>query len=438
MKRTLLYFIIGLVGFSSCKKDDDPVFSESPDARINRVLGEYQTALAGSPNGWNAELRTAAGGIYHFHFSFNNANRVQMFGDIDTISALDRKESSFRLKALQQPSLIFDTYSYLHQLADPDGSVNGGEYGEGLSSDFEFSLDTLTTDSIKLTGRFKGSKMVMKKATQQDLQAWQSGQWKNVLLFEYSGARILNYFKRLVIGATSYEIRVNPLTRTITLIWVDAGGAGRQHTTAYYFTSQGVQFVVPLVNGATTINALTNITWNPVASVFQLNINGGAAATIAGAIAPIIRDLNGPTRWWQTVGTIQRRWISLQGFHVNGVDDAYKITEIPDFIYLGFFAEFGTSGGVRYDLAGYVLPDGGAPTIFFGTAFRPPTFTADGRIIFRYLGDLGDITPDVEDAYVNTAIQFLSPQGYYLVQTSATTYDMVSALDAKAWITWFR
>lgn len=438
MKRALLYFVVGLIAFSSCKKEDDPVFSETPDARINRVLGEYQTALAGSPNGWNAQLKTAKGAIYNFHVSFNNANRVQMFADIDTITALTRTESSFRLKALQQPSLIFDTYSYIHQLADPDGSVNGGEYGEGLSSDFEFSLDTLTTDSIKLTGRFKGSKMVMKKATQQDLQAWQSGQWKNVLLFEYTGARILNYFKRLVIGARSYEIRVDPLTRTVTFIWVDAGGAGHQHTTAYYFTSQGVQFVTPLVDGATTVSSLTNMNWNAAVSAFQLNINGAAAATIQGAIAPVIRDLNSPTRWWNTLIGVQKLWISAQGFHVNGVDDAYGITDIQDFVFLGFFPQFGASGGVTYDLAGYVLNDAGTPAIFFGTAFRPPTFTTDGRIGFRYLGDLGDIPPDAEDAYVNTIIQFVDQFGYYLIQTGPTRYDMVSARDAKAWITWER
>jgi hypothetical protein len=359
-----------------------------------------------------------------------------MYSDIDTISAVDRKESSFRLKALQQPALLFDTYSYLHQLADPDGAVNGGDYGVGLSSDFEFSLDTLTVDSIKLTGRFKGSKMILKKATQQDLQTWQGGQWKNSLLFEYLGARILNYFKRLVVGAISYEIQTDPTTRRVSFVWRDANGV-HQHITGYYFTSTGVQLVTPLP-GSPAITSINNINWTPATSVFQLNVNGGTAATIAGAIAPVSIDVNGPTRWWNTVASIQRQWVTYQGFHVNGVDDAFGITNIPDFIFLGFFPQFGTSGAIRYDLAGYVLPDAGTPTIFFGTAFRPPVFTADGRVIFRYLGDLGDIPPDAEDAYINTAIQFNDALGYYLVQTGANTYDMVNARDAKAWISWQR
>ena len=32
--------------------------------------------------------------------------------------------------------------------------------------------------------------------------------------------------------------------------------------------------------------------------------------------------------------------------------------------------------------------------------------------------------------------QLLIPQGYYFIQTGPADYDMVSALDAKAWISW--
>jgi hypothetical protein len=64
---------------------------------------------------------------------------------------------------LQQPSLIFDTYSYLHLLADPDPNVNGGRVGAGLSSDFEFYVDSTVADTMKLVGRFNGSKAILTK-----------------------------------------------------------------------------------------------------------------------------------------------------------------------------------------------------------------------------------------------------------------------------------
>lgn len=438
MKRALSYFLLALLAFSSCRKDNnDSVFPDTADERINKTLSDYQAALAGSQYGWNARLVTANGSIYNFHFSFNDANRVLMFGDIDTLTASERKESSFRLKALQQPSLIFDTYSYLHILADPDGSVNGGIDGEGLRSDFEFSLDTLTADSIKLTGRFQGSRMVLKKATQQDLDTWQNGHWKNVLLFEDLGARILNYFKRLSYGGVQYEIHVNSTDRTVTLIWRDGAGNPQQHTSGYIVNSSGIQLTTPLTNGANTITSFSNFSWNTGTSTFTMNVNGTTPSSIAGAIEPVVKDLEAPQRWWLYMAQQDSYWATLNGFHVNGVDDAFKLHDIPNFRFMVFWPRFGDAGGgLIYDLAGWVHNVNGQATIVFGAAFQPPVFTANGRVIFTWIGRLGDLPPGAQGPYENTAAQFEDPLGYYLVQTSARSYDMVSAKDAKAWITW--
>ncbi len=48
MKSILAYIILISVVFASCSKEPDPVFSETADQRINRVLAEYQSTLAGS------------------------------------------------------------------------------------------------------------------------------------------------------------------------------------------------------------------------------------------------------------------------------------------------------------------------------------------------------------------------------------------------------
>src|SRR5258708_439035 len=168
MNKNVLYYLLAIILVASCKRDDDHVFDKSSDERINETLKAYQTAMTSSQYGWNGNLYTADGTLYRFYFSFNDSNRVQMYSDFDSLTATDIKESSYRLKALQQPSLIFDTYSYIHLLSDPDGSVNGGADGVGLKSDFEFAIDSVTTDSISLIGRVNGSKLTFKKATQAD------------------------------------------------------------------------------------------------------------------------------------------------------------------------------------------------------------------------------------------------------------------------------
>jgi len=170
MRNNLIFLLIILAGISSCKKETDPVFDKSPDDRINDTLLHYQQVLTSAPYGWKALVYPAGvpGSVYGFYFVFSDANRVQMFSDFNAPSTNNVRESSWRLKALQQPSLLFDTYSYLHVLCDPDASHNGGEYGSGLGSDFEFAINGAQGDSVWLTGRFNRSKAVMIKATQQD------------------------------------------------------------------------------------------------------------------------------------------------------------------------------------------------------------------------------------------------------------------------------
>ncbi|HRP34160.1 MAG TPA: DUF4302 domain-containing protein, partial [Agriterribacter sp.] len=194
MNRFTLYMLSLLLLFSACRKDE-PVFDQSPDARINATLSEYQAALLNSATGWKATIMPGAGGLYHFYFRFNNENRVFMYSDFDTATAKYQKESSYRLKALQQPTLIFDTYSYLHLLSDPDAAVNGGNYGSGLSADFEFSMDTLYADSIILRGKMNNTRLKLEKASQQELDEWQNGQWAEALSF-VNVTNIQNYFKR--------------------------------------------------------------------------------------------------------------------------------------------------------------------------------------------------------------------------------------------------
>lgn len=432
MKRITLNMLSLLLIFSACRKDK-PVFDASPDERINKTLSEYQAALVSSSTGWKATIIPGSGGIYHFYFRFNNENRVVMYSDFDTATAKHQKESSYRLKALQQPTLIFDTYSYLHLLADPDAGVNGGSYGSGLLSDFEFSLDTLYADSIILRGKMNNTRLRLEKATQQELDEWQNGKWADALSF-INVANIKNYFKRLNLGGVEYEITVEPSSRTIIFQWL-SGGVIKRFVTTYLYKPGGIVFESPLVNGGQTITGFSDISWNEAGQNLTLK-SGSQSGIIAGGIQPLKVDLNAPQRWWQKAANDDGYWVSLNGFHANGVDDAFGVTSIPDYAFMIFWPKYGTSSGITYDLTGFVTAGTGGLALNFGAAYRAPVFTSDGRIMFSYLGTLGDVPPEAEDAYLATAGNFLNPAGFYLIQTSATSYDMVSADDAKTWVTW--
>lgn len=434
MRKVLMLAVIAAVTMFSCKKENKSAFDTLPDERLSESLATYQTQLAGAQNGWKGFIKvdSGKGAIYSFYFKFNNANRVEMFSDFDSASAVTSKESSYRLKALQQPTIIFDTYSYLHVLADPNETVNGGPRGAGLISDFEFYFDSVTTDTIKLVGRFNGSKLTLVRATQSDETLYNNGGLAAGLFIN----KILTYFKRLTIGSQSYDIKINPVAREFTFSWLDGSGNLITFTTGYYFTAGGIIFTNPVVNGSQVIPGFSNITWNQATETINL-MAGGGAATITGIVVPLKVDLGAPQRWWQyAVTNGGTYWISINGFHVNGVDDAYNIKSIvsgtDSYYFLLYWPKYDTGndffGPVFIDAAGTAL------SLKYGTAPATPTFTSDGRAIFTELGTYGTYPSTGPAALTRT--QLNNSSGYYFVQTSATSYDMVSALDGKAWITW--
>jgi len=436
MKRIILFLVATLLIFAGCKKDDDTVFDQSPDVRLNDALTKYQSELSGAQYGWKALLFPQGGGAYFFYIKFNDANRVQMISDFDSASALTVKESSYRLKALQQPSLIFDTYSYIHLLSDPDASINGGAFGQGLLSDFEFYFnDSTSADTLKLTGRMNGSRFVMTKATEAEANAFTSGQLKTYL-FKNDLGQIQQYFKRFTIGTSNYDVNVDLATKKIIFTWTDGQGNVLSYTTTFYFTLNGIALEKPFVDGSTVISEFTDFSFSSSTSTINLNASG-TAASIKGVSAPIVVDKDAPRRWRQYSIDNSLYWISLNGFHVNGVDDAFGVntlsTDTSNFYYLIYWAQ---PGGQSYDIhAPVFLNRGDSLDINYGIAQRA-NLLSDGRVTFRYVGDLLAGPFPTTGPAVLTRDQLLSPQGYYLVQTGPITYDMVSAADSRIWITW--
>ena len=434
MKKVLIAVLIISAFLSSCKKEDKSAFDKSPDERLNETLAAYQTQLSGAQNGWKAfiQVDSGKGATYGFYFKFNDANRVTMLSDFDSLSAVTPKESSYRLKALQQPSLVFDTYSYLHVLSDPDPNVNGQNFGSGLLADFEFYFDSSTADVIKLVGRIYGSKLILIRATQAEEDAYNNGALASGLFIN----KILTYFKRLTIGSQFYDIRIDPVKRQVIFSWADASGAFVSFSTGYYSTAGGIGFTNPLINGSQTISGFDNITWNQGAQTLSVTI-GGTAATITGVVKPLKVDLNAPLRWWQEAANSPGGyWISINGFHVNGVDDAFNVNTLASgnsrYYYYIYYPNFGPTNDlfapIFLDVAGNQL------VLDYGTAPRTPVFTADGRAVFLLLGDYPPY-PTSGPAVESKNLLYQS-SGYYFVQTGTTSYDMVSAADGKAWISW--
>jgi hypothetical protein len=432
MRNNLICLLFIMTGMFACKKETDPVFDKSPDARINDTLSHYQQVLTGAPFGWKALVYPAGvpGSVYGFYFRFTDANRVQMFSDFDAPSTNNAKESSWRLKALQQPCLLFDTYSYLHVLCDPDASHNGGQYGQGLGSDFEFAINGAQGDTVWLTGRFNRSKALLIKATQQEQNAYQQHQINRAI---DSIDQILTYFHRLTAGSSRYDISVDNFLHQITFTWI-VDGKVKTVTTGYTYTPSGIALSPAFKDSSnnTTISSFDQVKWENGAINFNIN---GKPASITETATPVAIDASAPKRWYAYALNNRRYWATDNGFRVNGQKDAFHIATLPAFAFLTYYPQI-DGPGTTLDLLGFAIyQDDGRPSIAYGPGYSEPTFTSDGRIIFNDDGLYGTL-PSNRTPIQKTRTQMADPMGYYLVQTRSLTYDMVSARDGKSWITW--
>ena len=442
MKKYLPILLILLV-LNACKKDfDETVFGESTDKRLTKTLDSLQARLVNEPGGWIAFLTTGTGVTTAFYFRFNDSNRVVMVNP-DVTNGTVPKESSYRLKALQQPVLMFDTYSYLHIFADPNGAVNNGKNGVGQRSDFEFAYDPSVSDkdSIVLRGRMHNSKMVLRPAAAEDAAAVANNQFSG-LVFDSLSKSYLNYFKRFDIGSNTYEIVVNPRTRYLKLAWRQGGSTYKEATTKFIATPSGVIFSEVINANGIQIKGFSGVVWNTGTRTISFNIND-QRVTPVGFEHPIQVDAAAPRRWWEYSRDQKDYWLSVTGFRVNGVDDAYKVASLPLYRHLMYQAENGVYNGTMYDAFGYVNGIAGLVTrVFAPGIISPPNFIPDGHITFSLAAGADEglffgTNPGAAsiNAFAPALLKMTDAQGYIFVQIN-DTYDMVDAVNATSWINW--
>ncbi len=442
---------------AGCKKTfDDTINGETPDQRVANAMAAYQSKLTKAPFGWIV-LETTTGTAFNqgvsengpvatfaYFMEFNDSNKVRMFSDFDTSMAAVPKISDFRVKSLQRPALIFDTYSYLHVPCDPDPTVSKSPFGVGYGwgTDFEFSFaDSVSAatlgDTIRLRGNLNSAGAVMVKATKAQRDAYYAGGLKATML---AWGNIQNYFKRVTAGASQFEMTPGlGGAKSVDVNSLDGAGNLKSVSSSVYFTATSVNLVTPVTVGTTTVNRFENIVWDPGTSTISTSINGSTPATIAGNIAPLKNDVNAPRAWWNKAVNNGVYWVSETNFHVNGKDDAYNIAGVPSYAGFSiFWPKYGVSGNINYDLyAPIVFNASGGIAISYGAAYRPPTFTAGGTVIFPLLGTLGTVPAGANPAFPNTRTKFAEPAGYYLIlKEDNLTYDMVNVADAKSWIQW--
>jgi hypothetical protein len=271
MKRIIIYALLSLTVFSGCKKENVVLIDgEKPEERVGEALTRYSDQLTGSPYGWKAYLYPNGGGGFAFYLNFDKKNRVTMYSDLDYGPATVSKESSYRLKASQNPTLVFDTYNYMHILADPDSRVFGGAPGWGLYSDFEFNFGVQTGDTLKLSGKLLDSQLIMVRATKEEQELYNSKGLVNSLTtsVDYIGNNSTLYVN--LDGATNVETKFDPNLKVMTLRWLEKGNISAV-TAPFVFTLNGMLLQSPVSYKG---KLMREFIWDAVKSIFYTTVDG--------------------------------------------------------------------------------------------------------------------------------------------------------------------
>ncbi|MDR0667972.1 MAG: DUF4302 domain-containing protein [Prevotellaceae bacterium] len=280
MKRKIVYILsIGIVwlGFLSCAEEEKYLFGDSLDARLQAQLTQYQQTLCSAPCGWLMAVGTKdqgiAGGAYRFWVKFTPDNRVVMYGDINRTTATTPRESSYRLKSMQFPTLMFDTYNYLHMLADPTPVLAGATTGLGLTSDFDVNLTgDGQGDEIVATGRLNECPFIFTKATPEDTLAITNDSALSTI--KTATIALWETMKYATIDVNGFKIQLSIGNRLSALTYKDRAGELQTNIIPSYAEfNHDIRLIEPFKYEDVEFD---RIVWN--GSQYQIKINGSEYA----------------------------------------------------------------------------------------------------------------------------------------------------------------
>lgn len=250
INKYIAYLLIALPALllQSCLKDDDDVFDKPASTRMQEYLASTRSTLRSSEYGWVFNMYPGKNQEYGgcaITCKFDSltveaqSELAAMFGAPISTTV----ESYYKMTTDDGPVLTFDTYNaFLHVFSTP----SSGAY-EGMNGDFEFVIDSIGTDSIKVHSKQTGNVqyLVRLKESADDYLAKLSDIQESFLCGGIDGT---------VGGKHLYgEIDMNNLQLTY-YDYDDMTNTIKQ--VAFVFTDKGISFYEPISFGGETIREL--------------------------------------------------------------------------------------------------------------------------------------------------------------------------------------
>ncbi len=252
MKNKIILFIILSAAFSCNKSKVEPLFDQSTSVRTSKAINDYKTQLSKPQFGWKGAYypNGAADGGYSFYLKFDIYGNLTMYSDVAGLSADQAFETTYQMKAFQKPTLIFDSYSYLHELVNPD--YNGGT---GQFADLELTITEATDQKITLKGIANNTELILTTLSNADFESVKKGGLKDILK---NTIDIISSDKYSVINFASGEkadVFIDLNTKKITIYFITNNKVTTKEA-AFITTPTGLQLRTPISIFGTSIQEL--------------------------------------------------------------------------------------------------------------------------------------------------------------------------------------
>lgn len=242
IQAVLSVFLLAVLATSCRKVEYDYIDGKTPDEREREHMEDVRTRLTQAEHGWVGYMYVPTNQKgFTFYMKFAEKNRVTMYSDFSEVAMTEPKESSFSLRNTGLPSLIFDTYNYIHLPADPNSGVSGGPSGQGQSSDFEYSIIQVSDDTMVFKGNLKNSELTLIRLGADQAAKWHSGQLKPTIgaITDYFIDNQNNYIR--LADDRRFGINVTHSSRQITYQILESDGTVSSRSATFFYTVDGIR-----------------------------------------------------------------------------------------------------------------------------------------------------------------------------------------------------
>ncbi len=406
------------IAYTSCKNEVDDVFDKSSALRMETALKEYNTTLQSPANGWRMEYY---GGLeyggYTMFLKFNNDNTVTVSNEVYGSTA--STTTHYKLEQSAGVVLSFDEYNNIfHFFSDPANPLQIGTNGKGMEGDLEFRMQTVRPDSVIMTGKKHGSRIVMTPAAED----W-GGYINEVLESEENMAFGTYYF---TVGDEVATVTAN--YRQLTFNYTDSEGAAATLDAPYIVRPNSIHFYKPVnIFG----KSITDLTY--VGGEDYLFTSNDPEAKMNGYVPPVSEALT-TGNWYICYANmspaIQQYWdfaaprlLAKEGEKLGYAYLSGNLFYIRSGSYWSAF-DFGATivseTKVTYSLVGY----GGSSAQQGNAKYYWTSKDSEGVTYFRYfiyplIGTFELETNDVRNPTIIKLTNIEDPNMYYIVTKQA-------------------